>query len=214
VNGAESTTNWWPLLIAVVIAYVLGSIPSSYVIGRALRGIDLREHGSGNLGATNVFRVMGAGAAIPVVLVDVGKGALAVWLGGLPWFQAGPWQDLTALCCALAAILGHSFSPFVRFRGGKGVATAAGAFLTLAPWGALPAAGVWLLMLRTTRIMSVASLAAAIVLPVCLLVHELTLPEEHRWATFVLSLIVAALVFLRHSSNIRRLREGQERGLW
>ena len=199
--------------IATVVAFLLGSVPTSYIAGRLLRGIDLRQHGSGNLGSTNVFRVLGASAAVPVLLADVAKGALAVAFGSLPAFRVGN-ADLVALLCAIAAILGHSFSPFVGFRGGKGVATAAGAFLTLAPWGAVPAVAVWLALLLTTRVMSIASLSAAMVLPISLLVHELSGVDGHHWSTLAASCLVTLIVFWRHWPNILRLRQGQEKGLW
>lgn len=206
-----------PVQIAVglFVGFLLGSIPASYLVGRWSRGIDLREHGSGNLGSTNVYRTLGIGAAIPVVLVDISKGALAVWIATLPLLRVEQVADLVPLLAGIAAILGHSFSPWVGFKGGKGVATAAGVFLTLAPWGAVPAFLVWALLLATTRIMSVASLAAAAVLPITLIVHELGTPSTHRpWATLVAAVLIGALVFIRHSGNIQRLREGNEKGLW
>jgi glycerol-3-phosphate acyltransferase PlsY len=203
------------LVVGSIVGFLLGSIPTGYIAGRRMRGIDLRAHGSGNLGSTNVYRTLGVGAAIAVVLVDVGKGALAVWLGSRGWPRVEQVADLVPLVSGLAAIVGHSFSPWVGFRGGKGVATAAGAFLTLAPWGAVPAALLWLLLLLTTRIMSVASLAAAAVLPICIVVHEFGAPGEHRpWATLASSVLVAVLVFVRHRGNLQRLRAGNEKGLW
>ena len=206
---------WMALLVGALIGYVLGSIPASYVAGRLLRGIDLRDHGSGNLGATNVFRTLGWKAAVPVLLIDIAKGAAAVAIGlyVLPSWSTMP--DLTALVCAVAAILGHGFSPFVGFKGGKGVATAAGAFITLAPVAALSAIFVWAVLLVATRIMSVASVAAAAVLPVNLLVVELLQPDtDPRWATMIFGTLIAVWVILRHRSNLERLREGRESTLW
>lgn len=208
---------WLASFLGLALGFGLGSIPASYLAGRWLRGIDLREHGSGNLGATNAFRILGAPAAVPVVIVDVGKGALAVWLAFalLPRLEVA--GDLIALLAAVGAVLGHSFSPFVGWRGGKGVATAAGAFVTLAPWAMLPAAAVWLLLLLTTRIMSVASIAAATVLPVNLLTAELLSRQEgepFRLATLIVAFAVAAWVVLRHRSNLERLRRGEEKVLW
>jgi glycerol-3-phosphate acyltransferase PlsY len=199
--------------IATIVAFLLGSVPTGYIAGRLLRGIDLRQHGSGNLGTTNVFRVLGTGAALPVLLADVAKGTLAVAFGSLSSLRVGN-ADLVPLLCALAAVLGHSFSPFVGFRGGKGVATAAGAFLTLAPWGAVPAVAVWLSLLLTTRIMSVASLAAATVFPVTLFVHDLSGVDGHHWSTLIAACLVTLIVYWRHWPNVLRLRQGQEKGLW
>ena len=208
---------WLALFLGLSLGFGLGSIPASYLAGRWLRGIDLREHGSGNLGATNAFRVLGGAAAIPVVVVDVGKGALAVSLAFLLLPELEWASDLVALVAAVGAVLGHSFSPFVGGRGGKGVATAAGAFGTLAPWAMLPAAVVWLFLLLTTRIMSIASIAAAAVLPVNLLTAELLGREEgesFHLATFVVALLAAVFVVLRHRSNLERLRRGEEKVLW
>ncbi|HKK70819.1 MAG TPA: glycerol-3-phosphate 1-O-acyltransferase PlsY [Candidatus Krumholzibacteria bacterium] len=206
---------WTALLVGALIGYVLGSIPASYVAGRLLRGIDLRDHGSGNLGATNVYRTLGWKAAVPVLAIDIAKGSAAVAVGLylLPSWSTMP--DLTALVCAVTAILGHGFSPFVGFKGGKGVATAAGAFIALTPVATLSAIFVWAVLLVATRIMSVASVAAAAVLPVNLLVFELLQRGgEARWATMIFGTLIAVWVILRHRGNLERLREGKESTLW
>lgn len=205
------------IFFAFVVAFLLGAVPTGYVAGRVLKGIDLRTVGSGNLGATNVYRNLGLLPAILVMAIDMGKGALAVYLG---LYAFGPvverLPDLTGLLCALAAVLGHSLSPFVGFRGGKGVATAGGAFLVLAPLPALSALLVWAVLLATTRLMSVASLAGAVVLPVSLALEELSRADAgpRRWATLIFAALVAAWVVFRHRSNIERLREGTEGRLW
>jgi glycerol-3-phosphate acyltransferase PlsY len=206
---------WTALLVGSIVSYLLGSIPASYIAGRLLQGIDLREHGSGNLGTTNAFRTLGWRGGIPVLIVDMGKGAAAVAIGLwlLPSWSVMP--DLTALAGAVAAILGHSFSPFVGFKGGKGVATAAGAFFTLAPEATLAAAAVWGILLFGTRIMSIASVAAATVLPVNLLMLELVrIDGPKRWATLIVGTVVCAWVILRHRGNLKRLRDGEEKALW
>jgi glycerol-3-phosphate acyltransferase PlsY len=202
------------LLFSALIAYALGSVPTSFIVGRVTRGLDLRQHGSGNLGATNAFRVLGWRAGLVVLLIDMAKAALAVLLAR--WvLPAGPTRDFSPLVAAVAVVLGHISSPWVGFRGGKGVAPAAGAFLTLAPWGAVPATLVWLFLLLTTRVMSVASIAAAAVFPICLLIHELSrFGRPAHWATLVASFVVAVLVVLRHRANIQRLRTGAEKPLW
>jgi glycerol-3-phosphate acyltransferase PlsY len=202
--------------LALFTGVLLGSIPTGYVAGRS-RGIDIRTVGSGNLGATNVFRTLGWPAGVAVLFVDVAKGAAAVWIG-LHLIPAvlERLPDLTGLISALGAVLGHSLSPWVGFRGGKGVATAAGAFLMLAPLPALAAILVWGLLLGTTRVMSVASIAAAAVLPVTLAIVEFMrgAGEERRWATLIFGAVVAAWVIWRHRSNMARLREGTESKLW
>ena len=129
--------------LALLLGFLLGSVPSGYIAGRA-RGIDIRTVGSGNLGATNVFRTLGWPAGVAVLAADISKGVLAAWIG-LTLIPAVVVRlpDLTGLIAALGAVLGHSLSPWVGFRGGKGVATAAGAFLMLAPLPALAALLVW-----------------------------------------------------------------------
>jgi acyl phosphate:glycerol-3-phosphate acyltransferase len=187
------------LLLAV--AYLLGSIPTSYVVGRTVHGIDLRKHGSGNLGATNAFRVLGWRAALPVIVVDVGKG----WLPTVffPLWDGVPSLEW-ALAYAAAAILGHVFSIFVAFKGGKGVATSAGVFLALAPWAVLIAGILWAVVVILTRMVSLGSLMAAVVLPIA--VFATGEPRLELW----LSVALSAFVIYAHRSNIRRLMRGEE----
>jgi len=151
------------------------------------------------------------------MLLDIGKGSLAAFVGLslLPALSTAL-PDLTGLMCAMAAVLGHSLSPWVGFRGGKGVATAAGAFLVLAPLPGLGTLLVWAILLATTRVMSVASLAGAVVLPVTLALVELVRPdgEQRRWATLIFGLLIGVWVIWRHRANIDRLREGTESKLW
>jgi len=190
-------------LLFILLAYVLGATPTSYVVGRLFFRIDLREKGSGNLGATNTYRVLGWKAAIPVGLVDVLKGWLPVW-----YFpqrdQTAVWE--WALAYAAAAILGHVFSFWVRFKGGKGIATSAGAFLALAPWATLVALGAWIGAVFLTRIVSVASLAAAVALPLAIMF----LPHRGGTTLLFFTFALAAFVFWAHRSNIRRLLRGEE----
>jgi acyl phosphate:glycerol-3-phosphate acyltransferase len=183
------------------LAYVLGSLPTSYLAGRWARGIDLREHGSGNLGATNAFRVLGWRAAAPVVAVDVAKGLVPTALFPL-WdgSAASGW----ALAYGASAIVGHVFSVFVGFRGGKGVATSAGVFLALAPWAVVIGAVVWGLTVVLTRIVSVASIVAAVVLPMAVFVTNA--PRTVFW----LSVGLSVFVIHAHRDNIRRLIRGEE----
>jgi acyl phosphate:glycerol-3-phosphate acyltransferase len=187
--------------LLVPAAYLLGSVPSSYLAGRSARGIDLREHGSGNLGATNTYRVLGARVAAPVLLFDFLKGWVPTWFFPL-WDGAAPWQ--WALAYGGAAVAGHVFSVFMRFRGGKGVATAAGVFLALAPTAVLVAVAVWGAVLLVFRMVSLASIAAAVALAVTLL------SLETRTPVIWLGCAIAAFVVYSHRSNIRRILRGEE----
>ncbi|HUG41035.1 MAG TPA: glycerol-3-phosphate 1-O-acyltransferase PlsY [Longimicrobiales bacterium] len=188
----------WLLLL---VAYLVGATPTSYVMGRLVRRIDLREHGSGNLGATNAFRVLGWKAALPVMLVDVAKGWVPTAL--FPLWDGAPAAEW-ALAYGAAAIVGHVFSIYVGFRGGKGVATSAGVFLALAPWAVLIGFIVWGVTVTLTRIVSLASILAALVLPVAVFVTNEP-PFE-----LVLSVALAAFVIYAHRANIRRLARGEE----
>ena len=186
----------------VVLSYLLGAVPASYVAGRMAKGIDLREHGSGNLGATNTFRVLGARVAAPVMVFDILKGTFPVVAFG-QW--DGEPDPRWALAYGAAAIVGHVFSIYMRFRGGKGVATSAGVFLGLAPLALGIGLVVWLVVLKTTRMVSAASIAAALTAGVVLLVAPVS-PEEVRY----LGLAVVAFVIFAHRSNIGRIMRGEE----
>lgn len=191
-------------IVGLVIAYLLGGIPAAYIAGKLTRGIDLRQHGSGNLGATNVYRVLGAKIAAVVMAFDVAKGAVPVLL--LPQWTASALPSHWALVYGLAAIAGHVRSPWMLWRaGGKGVATAAGVFLALAPVPTLIAFAVWGTVLYLSGFVSLASLAAAITLPLAIaLLYGIRAP------VFALSAVVCAFVFWTHRANIGRLRRGEE----
>ena len=185
----------------VVLAYLLGAVPASYIAGRLAKGIDLREHGSGNLGATNTFRVLGAKVAAPVMVFDILKGTFPVIAFG-QWDGSDDWR--WALAYGAAAIVGHVFSIYMRFKGGKGVATSAGVFLGLAPVALGIALLVWLLVLRGTRMVSAASVLAAAAMGILLLLTPV--PPEVR----ILGLAVVAFVVFAHRSNIGRILNGTE----
>ena len=190
--------------VGLVLAYLLGSIPFAYMAGKLTRGIDLRQHGSGNLGATNVYRVLGWKIALIVFVLDTAKGALPVAL--FPrWFNAQP-ADYWAIAYGVAAIIGHVVPVFMLFRsGGKGVATAGGVFLALAPVPFLIAFGVWIAVLFASGYVSVASLIGATTLAIALIVM--------RGSTSPIAIIGVALavfVFWTHRANIGRLRRGEE----
>ena len=191
--------------VGLVIAYILGSIPAAYIAGRATRGIDLRQHGSGNLGATNVYRTLGPKVALVVLLVDALKGALPVLL--LPRWTVGTIDPVRlGIAYGLAAIVGH-VRPVFRFwkGGGKGVATAAGVFFALVPLAMSVALVVWLAVVLTSGYVSLASLSAAVALPV-----TLGVTKGVRAPEFAVAAAVAAFVFWSHRANIGRLRRGEE----
>ena len=193
------------LWLIPVISYFLGSIPFGYLIVRLSHGRDVRSSGSGNIGATNVTRVAGRPAGLATFLLDGGKGYLAVWLA-IHWFHA---DVLWVMIAAVVAVLGHMFSCWLKFRGGKGVATGLGVFLPIS-WQAMAAAVIlWLIVLAFWRYVSLASIAAAAALP--FLVYAFYAP--HHGPPLPVSLgstIVAVLIILKHSDNIHRLIAGKE----
>jgi glycerol-3-phosphate acyltransferase PlsY len=190
--------------VAVVLSYLIGSIPAAYLAGKS-RGIDLRRFGSGNLGATNVVRTLGWKIGLIVFAFDVAKGALPVLV--LPRLTQGPLPaEVVSIVCGVAAILGHFRPIFLKFgKGGKGVATAAGVFFALAPLPMLAAVAVFGVVVLTSGYVSLGSLTAAVVLPSLLLVTE-----GARSPVFQISVLLAAFVFWTHRANIRRLRRGEE----
>ena len=215
-------------LIIVVVSYLLGSIPFGYLLVRIFRGQDVRNTGSGNIGATNVARTGSKGLAFATLALDALKGyfavAFAFWLAGSHRFMAGNIQPslydsspqmidsrtifLLAAVAAFCAILGHMFPVWLRFKGGKGVATAAGAFLALAPKCMLIALVLFALVFALTRYVSLGSIVAAASFPWFVLWLN---PEERNTAPILLVITASsALVILRHKDNIRRLLSGTE----
>jgi glycerol-3-phosphate acyltransferase PlsY len=184
--------------VAVPLAFAVGSIPFGVLVARAL-GVDVRRAGSGNIGATNVARTAGKAAGLLTLALDAAKGAAPVALADVFGADAG-----TRALVGLAAILGHVFSPLLGFRGGKGVATAAGAFAVLAPAPLAVALGFFAVTFAARRIVSLASLVAAVAL------ISATVALDGRPAIIVLAALVAAVVFVRHRGNIARLRRGAE----
>lgn len=190
--------------LGLLVAYVAGSIPAAYIAGRLVRGIDLREHGSGNLGATNVMRVMGAKVGVIVLLFDAAKGALPVLLlpsllgvQGNQWWQVG---------YGMAAVVGHVRPIFLLFRGGgKGVATAAGVFGALAFIPLLVSVAVFIAVVLATGYVSLGSLASAVVFPLAVIISS-----GIRTPVAIAAIAMAVFVFWTHRSNIGRLRRGEE----
>lgn len=186
--------------LAVVTAYLVGAVPVGYLIARAFGVADIRHHGSGTIGATNVLRAAGRLPAALTLGADVVKGFLAVWLAA----RAGGDPALAA-AAAVAAVVGNCWPVFLAFRGGKGVATGLGACLALVPLAVAPAAAVWLGMTAASRYVSLGSLLAAVTVPAAALL--LAYPAAAVAATAA----VAAIVIARHHENIARLRAGTER---
>jgi glycerol-3-phosphate acyltransferase PlsY len=196
-------------VLALILSYLAGSIPSSVWAGRMFHGIDIREHGSGNAGATNTIRVLGWKTGVPVLVFDLAKGWLAA---SLPVFlSAAPpgSQQMTALqiACGLAAIIGHVFPVFAGFRGGKGVATTFGMLLALHPLLLLSCAGIFLVVLLISNYVSLSSMAAGIMFPVLLM----TVFHTPSLLLKVFSVLIAIALVVTHKKNIGRLIRGEEK---
>jgi len=186
-------------------AYLLGSIPFGLLLGKIFGGADVRKSGSGNIGATNVARVVGPVAGVLTLLLDAGKGAAAVWLAGLLSSESATWLIIATLC----VLAGHCFPVWLRFRGGKGVATAAGAFLVLCPIAMLGATLLFLLVVIFWRLVSLGSISAAAAMP--LLVYFFWAPRHAPpYAVTFGSLAAALLIVYKHDGNIQRLVQGDE----
>ncbi len=189
-----------PVLL-LLAAYIIGGIPFGYLLVKWKTGADVRSSGSGNIGATNVLRTTGRAAGIATLLLDVGKGYLAVWLAGWYTHQSPTWMS----AAAVAVMLGHAYPVFLRFRGGKAVASFLGAFLYLTPLPVLAILVVFLIILAWTRQISMGSIIAAVTFPLAV-----WLILQPAIAVVLASILAAALIIYRHSSNIRRLHQGTE----
>jgi glycerol-3-phosphate acyltransferase PlsY len=197
-----------PTIISLFLAYLLGSIPSAVWIGKLFYGIDVREYGSGNAGATNTFRVLGKKAGIPVLLIDALKGFAAVNL--VHFFAEEPISEAAfvnyKLALGIAAVIGHIFPVFAGFRGGKGIATLLGLMLAVHYQGALIALSVFVLVFAITKFVSLASMTAALSFPfIIVLIFQTTVPS-----LIVFSMFVAILVLITHQKNIERLVRREE----
>jgi glycerol-3-phosphate acyltransferase PlsY len=203
--------------VIFVLAYFLGSIPFGLIIARS-QGIDIREHGSKNIGATNVWRVLGKKWGLITFILDVLKGVIAVLLA--KWIAAHLFpvanQDLTfaGITAALGCILGHTFPVWLGFKGGKGVATSLGVILGMMPLASLIVLAIWAGVFKTTRYVSLASITGAVALPVVVMaLLLLPLPSAltlHGWGNFYFACAAALHVIRRHRENITRLVEGTE----
>jgi glycerol-3-phosphate acyltransferase PlsY len=202
-------TAWLLSAAALAGSYLLGSIPTSIIVGRVFFGLDIRRHGSGNAGATNAFRVLGALPGSICITVDVGKGAAAVLLTGLlP--PAGMNTEVVQLLAGAAAVAGHMWTVFAHFRGGKGVGTAAGMLLAIYPVSLLIAVGVFLLVAIATGYVSLGSITGALAFPVIALLLSFTGLREISAVLLAVAVPIALLIVYRHRDNIRRLLRGEE----
>jgi glycerol-3-phosphate acyltransferase PlsY len=200
------------IIISIIIAYLLGSIPSGFILGKTFKGIDIREYGSKNIGATNVIRVIGVIPGIISFILDFFKGFFAVQIGR--WLlesQSSSFQILIA-CVGIAAILGHILPIFLHFKGGKGVATGAGVFVNIIPYPTLFATIAFAIILLIFRIVSLASLIAVITLFVSEMI--MNIPEFQEIPFLILTGIMMFLIIIRHKANIKRLKNGREKKLW
>ena len=197
--------------LVVIGSYLLGSIPFGYLAGR-IAGVDIRKCGSGNVGATNVIRTLGKAYGYPVFVADFLKGFGAVKMSMLIATRLqleSNSSEMFGIVAAISSVLGHSFPVWLHFKGGKGVATSAGALFGLAPVAALVGAAVWILTFSFTRYVSVASITAAAVLPVIILITT-WLRQTPGKSLFYSSVCLAAVVIWRHRSNLSRLVRGTE----
>ena len=199
------------LAVTAIGSYLLGSIPAGYLAGR-IAGIDIRKTGSGNIGATNVTRVLGKRYGYPVFLIDFLKGFAAVRMSILisERHLTPTWLELVGILAAVCCVIGHSFPVWLHFRGGKGVATSAGALFALMPFVLLIGAVIWVVTFQLTRYVSVASITATVALPIVIWIMISLGKGQHGTTMLYFSVCLAAVVILRHRSNLSRLLRGTE----
>ena len=206
------------LFFFIVLGYLIGSFPTAYIMGKIFSRTDIRQRGSGNVGATNVLRVSGTAAGIITLIVDMGKGFLVVWAVSLvsgrylqTFFDLGQSRlPYLPLCTGLAAVIGHNWPVFLKFKGGKGVAITMGVCLALYPVAVISMILVWVLLLFFTRYVSLASVISALTLPFFIWLYS-SRRESNLTLEITYSSILALLIFWRHQGNIRRLVHHQEK---
>lgn len=211
------------LLTILILSYLVGSIPTSIILTKIVKGVDVRQFGSGNAGGTNVSRVLGKRYGILVIILDALKGALAVilvarlYLGNFPFPNATPFDDFTLvqILAGLAAVVGHIWTVFAGFRGGKGIATGLGVMLAVVTMDMLLALGVFILVVTISRYISLGSISAALSVPLIMIVREnifhVDITGYHTLLPFVIA--IALLVTYTHRENIIRILNGSERKL-
>jgi glycerol-3-phosphate acyltransferase PlsY len=209
-----------PIAIITILSYLVGSIPTSIIVARARRGIDIRQYGSGNAGGTNVFRVLGWRAGVFVLTADIAKGLFAsmviarLMFGPIPFENKTPFDDFTVvqIIAGCAAILGHIWTLFAGFKGGKGIATAGGMLLGIAPIEVAVSIGVFLIVLLISHYVSLGSLSAAVSFPLTMFLREnLFMVDITGYNTLIyFSIAISLLIIFTHRTNIKRLLSGTE----
>ena len=209
------------LIVVIALSYLAGSIPNSIIISRLVKGIDIRKHGSCNAGGTNVMRVLGWKWGVLTILLDAFKGAIAVifiarlYLDNFPFNNITPFDDFTLvqIFCGIAAVVGHIWTVFAEFKGGKGIATALGFLVTIITVDMLVAVGIFAIVVYVSRYISLGSIVAAISVPLILIIRENVLGVDIPGYSTILPFVIAIslLVVYTHRSNIERLLKGSER---
>ena len=208
------------LIVIVILSYLVGSIPTGIIIAKKVKGIDIRKHGSGNVGGTNVMRTLGWKYGVLTIIIDALKGAIAVilisrlYLGAFPFPNATPFDDFTLvqIIAGLSAVIGHIWTVFAQFKGGKGIATALGFLITIITIDMLLALGVFVLVVTFSRYISLGSISAAVAVPLILIVRENIFNVDIQGYHIILPFVIAvsALVIYTHRSNVGRLLQGKE----
>jgi len=209
-----------PIGIITILSYLVGSIPTSIIVGKATRGIDIRQHGSGNAGGTNVVRVLGWKAGVFVIVMDMAKGLIATMViarlmyGPIPFENKTPFDDFTVvqIIAGCAAILGHVWTLFAGFKGGKGIAAAGGMLIGIAPVEVAVSFGVFAIVILLSHYVSLGSLSAAVTFPLTMFFREnVFMVDIKGYNTLIFfSIAIALLIIYTHRSNIRRLLKGTE----
>lgn len=194
------------IIVMLVVCYLVGALPTGYIVGKLFKNIDIRQHGSGNIGFTNVLRVMGAFPGIITLIIDIGKGYLAVFLAkiyGVIGLE-GYIREIFLVGACVAAICGHNWPVYIKFKGGKGVATGCGAFLALTPVPTVCAAIMWFISVSIFNIVSVSSVFAALTLPLVMILQRTSL------VYIIVGGLMSFITIYRHRENIARLKRGEE----
>ncbi|MBN2423618.1 MAG: glycerol-3-phosphate 1-O-acyltransferase PlsY [Calditrichaceae bacterium] len=200
------------LLLVILTGYLFGSIPTAIIAGKLLKGIDIREYGSGNAGATNVFRVLGWRAGVGVLLIDMLKGFIPVFWLTLLIYQ-GEWLVYYQIASAAAAIAGHIWTVFAGFRGGKGVGTSAGVFLALAPMPLGIALACFIIIVALTKYVSLGSILSALIFLLVMLAQRFIFEQYVPDVLIIMALLIVILIWYAHRENIKRLLKGNENKL-